>query len=163
MDDGDEPVLPEEVLTLEYLSSAQSRANGTNGSWSSSSLTPPTTNNGGDGGPTSRISETQLWRHRAFLSILGACLPLLGLNYFLLYFLLWEVGMVGLSRGIPYPPTQPNLILTLVMVMGLKEEDARRLKLLLRVSKWLSVDLTFFFISVLVPQLGLRLLGLIQV
>ena len=155
IDDSNEPVLPEEYLTREFLSNAQEQSRIGNGTGRNSS--PGSRANSSNSPQEPLMGSRHLWRHRLYLSILGACLPFLGLNYFLLYFILWEVAMVGVSRGIPFPPSQPNMFLTLVMVLGLKDEDVQRLKFAIRVAKWLCTDFCFFFMSVVIPQIGINL------
>jgi len=152
----EDPVLPEEFLTFEFLQNAKSQQP-KSGSSINLNAYPSTLDSRSNGSPA--FIPKPFWKtYRLYLSLLGALLPFLGLSYFLIYFVLFEVGFVTYYGQIPVPPSTPNIIFTLVMVMGLKEQDVNKIKIAMRVGKWIFKDLCVFMISNIIPQLVVHLL-----
>jgi len=96
-----------------------------------------------------------VWIHRLILCALGIFLPLLDLNYFLVYFSLWELIVWKGFGGLQQKPSAPNLLITLILVMGLRERQVSRIQMIIRLAASLWFDFCVLFMSSAISQIVL--------
>jgi len=85
-----------------------------------------------------------IWGLALFLSVLGA-------KHFFITFISWELAFYWLNGLPPVPP--PNMIMVLVALMGLKEAQLKRLKVVTHLVDCMSVDFSLFLTGVLIPHI----------
>jgi len=119
----------------------------------SPSSTPTRRLSSGNGATEDLQGELPLWIHQLVLCVLGIILPVLDLNYFLIYFLAWQLTVWKVFNGIKEKPAPPNLLVTLILVMGLTEQQIVKCQRLIRVLTFLWADFCLFFMSTALSQI----------
>jgi len=120
---------------------------------SESPTTPTRRLSSGNGAAEELQGELPVWIHQLILCVLGIILPVLDLNYFLIYFLAWELTVWKVFKGLKEKPAPPNLLITLILVMGLTEQQIVKCQRLIRVITFLWADFCLFFMSTALSQI----------
>ncbi|CAL8087056.1 unnamed protein product [Orchesella dallaii] len=88
---------------------------------------------------------------RVLICVLAFFLSLFGAKHYLITFMSWEFAFYWLNGLPPVPP--PNMIMVLVALMGLKEQQLKRLKTFTHLADCMSTDFSLFLTGVLLPHI----------
>ncbi|ODM91419.1 hypothetical protein Ocin01_15264 [Orchesella cincta] len=88
---------------------------------------------------------------RLLICCLAFFLSLFSAKHFLVTFMSWEFAFYWLN-GLPAAPP-PNMIMVLVTLMGLKEQQLKKLKTFTHLVDCMSIDFSLFLTGVMLPHI----------